>query len=86
MDQTTKDTIVFCFDFVKNNFSEQSQNVQCRNWLAMAVDLVDKSDLGAKDFIIANLKEVDGYLSGSNSRATANTVLDKLDLARTLLS
>lgn len=86
MDQTTKDTIVFCFDFVKNNYNEQSQNVQCRNWLAMAIDLVDKSDLSAKDFVIGSLKEIDGYLSGSNSQATSNTVLEKLDLARTLLS
>lgn len=86
MDQTTKDTIIFCLDFVKNNFSAQSQNVQCRNWLAMAINLVDTSNLAAKDFIIANLKEVDGYFSGSNSRATANTVIEKLELVRTLLS
>ena len=48
MDQTTKDTIYFCLDFVKNNCSAQSQNVQCRNWIKMAMDLVSKSDLSPK--------------------------------------
>lgn len=85
MDQTSKDTVLFCLDFVKNQHSVQSQNVQCRNWIAMAIKLIDDSDLGAKDFIVANLKEVDGYFSGVNANATSNTVLDKLELVRSLM-
>lgn len=85
MDQSSKDTILFCLDFVKNQHSVQSQNVQCRNWIAMAIKLIDESELGAKDFIVANLKEIDGYFSGVNSRATTNTVLDKLNLVRSLM-
>ncbi len=85
MDQTTKDTIYFCLDFVKTNYSAQSQNVQCRNWLKMAMDLVAKSQLPTGDFIISNLKEADGYFSGANSSATSNTLFEKIDMVKTLL-
>lgn len=85
MDQTTKDTIYFCLDFVKNNHNETSQNVQCRNWIKMAIDLIEKSGIGISDFMVSNLKEADGYFSGTNSSATSNTVLDKIDMVKTLM-
>jgi len=85
MDQTTKDTIYFCLDFVKNNYGEQSKNVQCRNWIKMAMDLIEKSGVGIADFMISNLKEADGYFSGTNSSATSNTVLDKIEMVKTLM-
>ncbi|GAB6106482.1 hypothetical protein [Fusibacter bizertensis] len=86
MDQTTKDTIYFCLDFVKSNYSAQSQNVQCRNWLKMAMELIIKSDLPTGDFIVANLKDADGYFSGVNSNATSNTLFEKIDMVKTLLA
>ncbi|MDH8677833.1 hypothetical protein QE109_06725 [Fusibacter bizertensis] len=86
MDQTTKDTIYFCLDFVKNNYSAQSQNVQCRNWIKMAMDLVSKSDLPTSDFIVANLKEADDYFSGVNGNATSNTLFEKIEMVKTLLT
>lgn len=85
MEQSQKDMIIFCLDFVKNNLGEQSQNVQCRNWLKTAIDTLESSNLSSAGFMIGNLKEVDGYFSGSNSSATSNTVLDKLEMVRSIL-
>ncbi len=86
MNQTDKDMVYFCLDFIKNNVTVQSQNVQCRNWLKIASDLIEKSDLGSAGFIVSNLKEADGYFSGVNASATSNTVLEKIDLVKSLLS
>ena len=85
MEQSNKDMVLFCLDFVKNNVSVQSQNVQCRNWLKMAMDEIGKSGFSSSDFVISNLMEVDGYFSGQNARATVNTVYDKIDLVKTLI-
>ncbi len=86
MNQSDKDMIYFCLDFVKNNLSEQSQNVQCRNWIKTASDLVEKSDLGSAGFIVSNLKEADDYFSGASTSATVNTVLDKIEMVKQLLN
>ena len=85
MDQSSKDMILFCLDFVKNNYGEQSQNVQCRNWIAMAIDLLEKSTLSSSGFMVMNLKEADGYFSGANGSATANTVMEKIEMVKALL-
>ena len=79
MEQSSLDTIQFCLEFVKNNYSSQSQNVQCRKWLKMVMQLLEKGEHPNKDFIIMNLLEVDGYFSGANSKATSNTIFDKIE-------
>lgn len=86
MNQSDKDMVYFCLDFVKNNLHEQSQNVQCRNWLKTASELIGKSELGSAGFIISNLKEADDYFSGASASATVNTVLDKIDMVKQLLN
>ena len=85
MNQSDKDMVYFCLDFVRNNLGEQSQNVQCRNWLKVACDLIEKSDLGSADFMVSNLKEADQYFYGSSTSATTNTVREKIDLVKSLL-
>ena len=85
MEQSSLDTIQFCLEFVKNNYSSQSQNVQCRNWLKMVMQLLEDGGHPNKDFIIMNLMEVDGYFSGANSKATSNTIFDKIELVKSLL-
>lgn len=85
MDQSSKDMVLFCLDFVKNNYGEHSQNVQCRNWIATAIGLLEKSTLSSSGFMVMNLKEADGYFSGANSSATANTVIEKIEMVKTLL-
>lgn len=85
MDQSSKDMVLFCLEFVKNNVSVQSQNVQCRNWIKTAKDIIGKSNLSSSDFMMSALDEADGYFSGVNISATTNTVIDKIKMVESLL-
>jgi len=85
MDQSSKDMIFFCMEFVRDNIYEQSQNVQCRTWLKTAMDIVEKSGLDNADFIIGNLKGADAYFSGADSISTSNNVIDKIKMVEGLL-
>lgn len=86
MDQSTKDMIFFCLEFVRNNLYEQSQNVQCRTWIKTATDLIEKSGLDSSDFMILNLHAIDGYFSGTDSMSTSNHVIEKIKIIESLMA
>lgn len=85
MNQSQKDMVSFCLDFVKNNVSQPSQNVQCRNWLKTAMEQITASALPMGDFLVSSLQEADGYFSGVNSAATTNTVIEKIEMVQKLI-
>lgn len=85
MDQSSKDMLFFCMEFVRDNIYERSQNVQCRTWLKTAMDIIEKSELDNGDFIISNLKGADAYFSGADSISTSNNVIDKIKMVEALL-
>jgi|GEM_PF-1378141 len=85
MNQKVKDMMLFSLSYVKNNMSEQSQNVQCRNWIRTAKDSIDKSGLSSSNFILSILDEIDGYFSGSDTQLTSNDVLGKINMIESLL-
>jgi hypothetical protein len=64
---------------------EQSQNVQCRNWIKTAKDSIEKSGLSSSNFILSILDEIDGYFSGSDTHLTSNDILGKIDMIESLL-
>jgi hypothetical protein len=64
---------------------EQSQNVQCRNWIKTAKDSIKKSNLSSSNFILSILDEIDGYFSGSDTKLTSNDVLEKISMIQSLL-
>ncbi len=85
MDQSNKDMVFFCLEFVKNNVYEQSQNVQCRIWIKNAVEIIEKSSLENADFLVLNLHAVDAFFSGHDSSSTTNNIIDKVKLIEALL-
>lgn len=85
MDQSSRDMVLFCLEFVRNNVSEQSQNVQCRNWIKKAQELIRNSQVDSFEFMIMTLDEADRFFSGVDQSATTNTVLEKLKLVESLL-
>lgn len=85
MNQKVKDMVLFSLSYIKNNMGEQSQNVQCRNWIRTAKDSIEKSGLSSSNFILSILDEIDGYFSGSDTKLTSNDVLGKIDMIESLL-
>ena len=85
MNQKGKEMVLFSLNYVKNNMDEQSQNVQCRNWIKTAKDSIEKSGLSSSNFIASILDEIDGYFSGSDSQLTSNDVRDKINMVESLL-
>ena len=85
MNTSSKDTIMFCLQFIKDNFEEASQRTMCRTWLKTATDTIAKENVGSSDFVINELKDIDGYLSGANASMTSVDVLTKLDTIFQLL-
>lgn len=86
MDQSSKDTLLFCIEFVKNNMREHSQNAMCRTWLKTATDILDRqSDLGSADYIKSELSAVDNWLSGKDGTSTSEDMATKLQTAEMLL-
>ena len=86
MDQSAKDMIYFCMEFVKNNVYEQSQNVQCRTWLKMAIDIIEQNALEGGEFMVSNLKSADAYFSGADGTLTSNNVIEKVKMVELLLT
>jgi len=85
MNQKGKEMVLFSLNYVKNNMDEQSQNVQCRNWIKTAKDSIEKSGLSSSNFIDSILGEIDGYFSGSDSKLTSNDVREKINMVESLL-
>lgn len=85
MNQKVKEMILFSLNYVKNNIGEQSQNVQCRNWIKTAKDSIEKSGLSSSNFIMSILDEIDGYFSGSDTKLTSNDVREKISMIESLL-
>lgn len=85
MNQKSKEMVLFSLNYVKNNMGEQSQNVQCRNWIKTAKESIKKSGLSSSNFILSILDEIDGYFSGSDTKLTSNDVLEKISMIQSLL-
>ena len=85
MNQKGKEMVLFSLNYVKNNMDEQSQNVQCRNWIKTAKDSIRKSGLSSSNFIDSILDEIDGYFSGSDSQLTSNDIREKINMIESLL-
>lgn len=85
MNQKEKDMVLFSISYVKNNIGEQSQNVQCRNWIKTAKDSIEKSGLSSSNFILSLLDEIDGYFSGSDKKLTSNDIREKINMIESLL-
>jgi hypothetical protein len=85
MNQKAKGMVIFSLNYVKNNMGEQSQNVQCRNWIKTAKDSIEKSGLSSSNFILSILDEIDGYFSGSDTKLSSNDVREKINMVESLL-
>lgn len=80
-----KEMILYSLNYVKNNINEQSQNVQCRNWIKTAIQTLNKSDISSKNFLTGKLEEIDGYFSGSYSKLTSNDVFENIKMIESLI-
>lgn len=85
MNQTSKDTIEFCLEFIKGNVNNASQRTMCRTWVATAIDTVKKEKISSEDFVIGELTAMDDYLSGKNASLTSVDVLTKIDTVLQLI-
>ncbi len=86
MDQSTKDTLNFCIEFVRNNFREHSQVSMCLVWIKQAVEILEKApEVSSGTFMINELSAVEKYLTGSDSKSTSEDVSSKLQMVETLI-
>ncbi len=87
MDQSTKDTLVFCIDFIENNFREHSQISMCLVWTKQAKDILEKApEVSSAGFIMNELSSVEKYLTGSDTSSTTQDIISKLDMVKTLVN
>ncbi|MBN2899138.1 MAG: hypothetical protein JXO44_10230 [Clostridia bacterium] len=86
MDQTSKNTLNFCIEFIKNNFTERSQISMCLVWLKQAIELLEKeTDLSSGMFIVNELGAIEAYLIGKDTSSTSADVISKIQMIETLL-
>lgn len=86
MDQANRDTLNFCIEFLKNNFSEHSQTSMCLVWLKKAVEILENErDLSSGDFIIGELNSLEKYIVGNDSSSSSRDMMSKIDMVVTLL-
>jgi len=86
MDQSTKDTLTFCIEFVKNNFREHSQVSMCLVWIKQAIEILDKAtEVSSAGFISNELSSIEKYLTGSDSSSTSEDVISKIQMIETLM-
>ncbi len=76
MDLSTKNTIDFCLQFIKNNVDEASQRTMCRTWIKTAITTLSS---GGNDFVITELESIDKFFSGADGKMTSVDVLTKVD-------
>ena len=84
MDQTSKNTLLFCIDFTRTHFREASQTTQCKTWLKTAIEILKNTDSGSADFIMSELTAVDKWLAGGDSSSTSEDILSRIQTAETL--
>lgn len=85
MNETSKSTIEFCLEFIKNNVDNASQRTMCRTWTATAIKVLKDDGPNSADYAISELEQVDDYLSGKNSKMTSVDVLTKLSTITQLI-
>ncbi len=86
MDQSSKDTLNFCMEFIESNFTVHSQISMCLVWTKQAVDILNKSpEISSAGFIVNELSAIEKYLTGSDTSSTSQDIHSKLDMIKTLL-
>lgn len=86
MDQASLNTLNFCVEFVKNNYSERSQTSMCIVWINQAKELLEKDDaLSSAVFIANELEAIENYLTGKASSLTSADIDSKIQMIETLL-
>ncbi|WP_430885744.1 hypothetical protein [Fusibacter sp. JL216-2] len=87
MDQSKKDTLNFCIEFIKNNFREHSQVSMCLVWVKQAVDILDASpEISSAGFIVNELSAIEKYLTGSDTSSTSEDINGKLQMIEQLIA
>lgn len=87
MDQTSKNTVSFCIEFIKNNFYEHSQISMCLVWMKQAVEILEKDiELSSAGFIVNELSAIERYLTGKDTSSTRADIDSKLRMIETLLN
>ena len=87
MDQSKKDTLNFCIEFIRNNFREHSQVSMCLVWVKQAKDILEAApEVGSAVFITNELNAVEKYLTGSDSSSTSEDISQKLQMVETLIA
>lgn len=86
MDQTSKNTLEFCMEFIANNFREHSQVSMCLVWLKQATEILEKdTELSSAGFIVNELSAIEKYLTGKDTSSTSADVSSKIKMIETLL-
>ncbi len=82
MDPSSRNTVEFCLQFIKNNVDEASQRTMCRTWIKTAMNTLASE---SNDFVISELESIDKYFSGADAGMTSVDVLTKVDTVSQLL-
>ncbi len=86
MDQTSKNTLNFCIEFIKNNLGDRSQVSMSLVWLKQAVEILEKEEaLSSAGFIENELSAIEKYLMGKDTSSTSADIDSKLKMIETLL-
>lgn len=86
MDQTSRNTLSFCIDFIKNNYNEHSQVSMCLVWIKQATDILSKeTELSSAGFIESELNAIEKYLTGKDTSSTTADIDSKVKMIETLL-
>ena len=86
MDQTSRNTLSFCIEFIKNNYNEHSQVSMCLVWIKQANDILDKeTELSSAGFVQSELAAIEKYLTGKDKSSTTADIDSKVKMIETLL-
>jgi len=86
IDDSNKNTLAFCIEFIRTHFREHSQQAQCRTWLKTAISILENApEVSSGNFIISEMTDIDKWLAGSDSKSTSEDMFSKLDMIDTLL-
>lgn len=86
MDQTSKSTLNFCIEFLKNNFNEHSQVSMCLVWLKQAIEILEKeTEFSSAGFIESELGAIEKYLTGKDTSSISADIDSKLQMIETLM-
>ncbi len=86
MDQTSRNTLSFCIEFIKNNYREHSQVSMCLVWIKQATEiLANAPELSSAGFIEGELMAIEKYLTGKDKSSTTADIDSKVKMIETLL-